>query len=177
MPKRVTNELLASIELVVTDMDGVWTDGRLMISDDGRETKVFNVRDGHAVAMGRDSGLSFAILSGRTSKAVDRRARELKIGHVVQGSRDKGIDFLQICSDAGIAAEKAAMIGDDLPDLSAFYHAAISVAPADACPDVLDAADLVVSVRGGDGVIREFVEKLLEARGDFTRRGSVRRRK
>jgi len=177
MAKRVTQELLASIELVVSDVDGVWTDGRLTIGDDGREFKTFHVRDGHAVAMGRESGIGFAILSGRTSKAVDRRARELKIGFVVQGSRDKGIDFLQLCSDAGVSAEKTAMIGDDLPDLSAFYHAGLSVAPADAATEVLDAADVTLAVRGGEGVIREFVEKLLEARGDLTRRGSLRRKK
>lgn len=177
MAKRITPELLATIELVVSDVDGVWTDGRLFLGDDGREMKVFHVRDGHAVAMAREAGIGFALLSGRTSKAVERRARELKITQVVQGSRDKGIDFLQICSDEGVPADRAMMIGDDLPDLSAFYHAGISAAPADAAPEVIDGADIVLSARGGEGAIRELIEKLLESRGVLTRRGAVRRKK
>lgn len=177
MPKPPTSELLASIDLVVSDVDGVWTDGRLLLGDDGRELKVFHVRDGHGVVMARDAGIGFALLSGRTSKAVERRARELKISWVVQGSRDKGIDFLQICADAGVSAERAAMLGDDLPDLSAFYHAGISAAPADAAPEVIDAADVVLGSRGGEGAVREFVEKLLEARGILSRRGGSRRKK
>jgi 3-deoxy-D-manno-octulosonate 8-phosphate phosphatase (KDO 8-P phosphatase) len=177
MTKEITSEQIASIELVVSDVDGVWTDGRLLLGDDGREIKVFHVRDGQAVHMAREAGIGFAILSGRTSKAVDRRARELKISFVVQGSRDKGIDFLQICADAGVPADRAAMVGDDIADLSAFCHAGISVAPADATPEVLDAADLVLKTRGGEGAVRELVERLLDARGLLTRRGAEARRK
>ena len=175
--RRVGAELLSKIELIVSDVDGVWTDGRLTIGDDGRELKTFHVRDGAAVVRAREAGITVALLSGRVSRAVERRARELRISHVVQGSRDKGIDFLQICADTGIEADRAAMLGDDLPDLSAFYHASVSAAPSDAADEVLETADVVLSAKGGMGAVREFVDKVLAARAQVERRGGPARRR
>src|SRR6185503_16453343 len=138
--RRMKDEALAArcrgLRLVVTDVDGVLTDGTVLLLADGGEAKAFHVRDGLAVVLAHRAGLRIAILSGRSSDAVTRRARELGIETVRQGVSDKGAGFAEILAAAGLASHQAAYIGDDVNDLPAMLQAGLSGAPADAAFEV-----------------------------------------
>lgn len=156
---------LASIELLVLDVDGVLTDGRLHFGPDGESMKVFHVRDGMGIKALIDSGVRVAVISGRDSPIVTRRASELGISPVVQGSGDKAADIDRVLDETGIAGGACAVMGDDVPDLPMFAVAAFSAAPADAHDQVLEAADWVASRDGGWGAVRELCDLILDARG------------
>jgi 3-deoxy-D-manno-octulosonate 8-phosphate phosphatase (KDO 8-P phosphatase) len=153
--------------LIVTDVDGVLTDGTVLLLPDGGEAKAFHTRDGLAVVLAHRAGLQTAILSGRSSDVVSRRARELGIGTVRQGVSDKGAAFAEILAGCGLAAHQAAYIGDDVNDLPAMLQAGLSAAPADAAFEVRAQAYMVTDARGGHGSFREFVEAILRARGEW----------
>ncbi len=156
---------MAAIELLVLDVDGVLTDGRITYSDDGRETKSFHVRDGAGVRLWLDAGRQAAIISGRQSAAVSRRAQELGIPHVIQGVSAKLPAFKALLQQVGLAPEQACVIGDDLPDLPLVRNAGLGVAVADACPELRFAAHHVTSKPGGQGAVRETIELLLTEQG------------
>lgn len=156
-----------ALRLVVADVDGVLTDGTVLLLPDGGEAKAFHTRDGMAVALARRAGLGVALLSGRSSEAVSRRARELQIGIVRQGVADKGAAFAEIVAAEGLAAREAAYIGDDVNDLPAMAQAGLSAAPADAAFEVRAQAYMVMTAAGGRGCFREFVEAILRARGEW----------
>lgn len=153
------------IRLIVFDVDGVLTDGRIVIDDDGRETKAFHVRDGLAMKAWLRLGYHIAIITGRTSGVVARRAEELGIEQVVQGSIDKVGDLRRIADLAGVPLEQTAAMGDDLPDLAMLQVAGYPIAVADAAKEVRDVAAFVTTRRGGDSAAREAIEHLLAARG------------
>ena len=152
------------IRLLVLDVDGVLTDGGLLFSASGEETKRFHVHDGLAMVAARKAGLQVAILSSRASAAVTRRMAELGVGEVHQGVTDKagGLDALR--DRLGLARGEVAMMGDDLPDLPAMARAGLALAPANAVAEVKRAAHWVARRRGGDGAVREAVEMLLKSR-------------
>lgn len=154
-----------SIRLIVTDVDGVWTDGRIIYVGDQRETKEFNVRDGLGIKLAQRSGIRVAVLTSRRSRALERRCRELGIASLTQGVSAKLEAFLQICDAEGIPPEESCFIGDDLPDLGPMARAGLSAAPSDAVSEVLHAADWKLERAGGAGVIRELIERLLRERG------------
>jgi 3-deoxy-D-manno-octulosonate 8-phosphate phosphatase (KDO 8-P phosphatase) len=156
-----------ALRLIVTDVDGVLTDGTVLLLPDGGEAKAFHIRDGLAVVLAHRAGLQTAVLSGRSSDAVSRRARELSIGTVRQGVSDKGAAFAEILAGCGLAAQEAAYIGDDVNDLPAMLQAGLSAAPADAAFEVRAQAYMVMDARGGRGCFREFVEAILRARGEW----------
>jgi 3-deoxy-D-manno-octulosonate 8-phosphate phosphatase (KDO 8-P phosphatase) len=155
------------LRLVVTDVDGVLTDGTVLFLPDGGEAKAFHVRDGLAVDLAHRAGLRTALLSGRSSDAVARRARELGIGIVRQGVTDKAAAFGEILAAEGLNPEQAAYIGDDVNDLPAMTQAGLSAAPNDAAFEVRAQAYMVMDARGGHGCFREFVEAILRARGEW----------
>jgi 3-deoxy-D-manno-octulosonate 8-phosphate phosphatase (KDO 8-P phosphatase) len=155
------------LRLIVTDVDGVLTDGTVLLLPDGGEAKAFHTRDGLAVVLAHRAGLQTAVLSGRSSDVVSRRARELGIGTVRQGVSDKGAAFAEILAGCGLAAHQAAYIGDDVNDLPAMLQAGLSAAPADAAFEVRAQAYMVTDARGGHGSFREFVEAILRARGEW----------
>jgi 3-deoxy-D-manno-octulosonate 8-phosphate phosphatase (KDO 8-P phosphatase) len=155
------------LRLVVTDVDGVLTDGTVLFLPEGGEAKAFHVRDGLAVALAHRAGLRTAFLSGRSSDAVARRARELGIGIVRQGVTDKAAAFAEILAAEGLTPEQAAYIGDDVNDLPAMTQAGLSAAPHDAAFEVRAQAYMVMDARGGHGCFREFVEAILRARGEW----------
>jgi len=155
------------LRLIVTDVDGVLTDGTVLLLPDGGEAKAFHIRDGLAVVLAHRAGLRTGILSGRSSDAVSRRARELGIGIVRQGVSDKAAAFAEILAAEGLAPHQAAYIGDDVNDLPAMVQAGLSAAPADAAFEVRAQAYMVMDARGGHGCFREFVEAILRARGDW----------
>ena len=153
----------SDIKLIVSDVDGVWTDGRIIYTSEGAEIKEFNVRDGLAVKLAQRAGIAVALMTSRQSPAIERRARELGIVEVHQGAANKLVETEKI----GIPFEHIAYIGDDLPDLAPMARAAISAAPADAAPEVLEAATWKLASAGGRGAFRELVERLLRERGDW----------
>lgn len=152
------------IRLVIFDVDGVMTDGRLYLLPDGQEMKVFHARDGLGLKRLLQSGFIVAIISGRSSPVVEERAAALGIKHVYQGHEDKLPVFEEILVRTGVAAAHTAFVGDDLPDLPVIRAAGLGIAVADADPQVREQADLVTRQRGGHGAVREVCELLLAAR-------------
>ncbi|MBA55807.1 MAG: hypothetical protein CMK89_15230 [Pseudomonadales bacterium] len=155
------------IKLVAFDIDGIMTDGRLYFTSLGDEIKAFNVKDGLGLNLLRKSGVEVAIITGRTSELVNRRARDLKIGKLIQGREDKKIALQELMAQENLSAEQIAYMGDDLPDLPAIRHAGLGVTVADALPIVKQHADLITEANGGDGAVREFCDWLLQAQGNL----------
>jgi 3-deoxy-D-manno-octulosonate 8-phosphate phosphatase (KDO 8-P phosphatase) len=155
---------LRRVRLLVLDVDGVLTDGRLFYGPKGELLKAFHVRDGHGIKQVASAGITVAIISGRKSAAVARRARELGIRHVVQGTADKLAALRKIVKARGLALEDSVCVGDDTPDAPILVAAGLGVAVADAHQDALDAADLVTARTGGHGAVREVCDWLMAAR-------------
>ncbi|MSR41163.1 MAG: HAD family hydrolase [Phycisphaerales bacterium] len=153
------------IRLLVLDVDGVLTDGGISLDDLGRETKRFHVRDGAGIRMWLTLGLEIAIITGRSGMVVHHRARELGIRHVVTGSKAKAEAFAALCAQLEIAPSEAAMLGDDIPDLSVLRACGFPMAVQDASAEVLAFAQLVTQAKGGHGAVREAIEYLLRAQG------------
>ena len=155
------------IELLVVDVDGVLTDGVIAVDDHGVETKHFHVRDGLAYALWHRAGKQAAILSGRRGAAVDRRAAELKIAHVLQGLEGKAEPFRTLIAGLDLAPRQVCYVGDDLPDLPVLRAAGLAACPADAAAEVRDAAQFVTRAPGGRGAVRQVVEVILKAQGKW----------
>ena len=153
------------IRLLILDVDGVLTDGRLVYSPAGEETKVFYVRDGHAIVAARAAGLDVAVISGRSSPAVSRRLEDLGVREVHQGVRDKVALLPDLCGRRGVAPGDVAFMGDDLQDLPLLTRVGLALAPADAVREVRRVAHWISRLPGGSGAVREAVEWLLKARG------------
>ncbi len=154
-----------AIELLVLDVDGVLTDGRIHLAPDGTEMKVFHVRDGWAMRHWRNTGRKLAIITGRSSPAVEKRARELDVDIVRLNAKQKLPVYREVLSELGVAPERVAVMGDDVTDLPLLRHCGLSIAPADAAGDVLEAAQLITEKPGGAGCVREAVETILKGAG------------
>jgi len=157
----------AQIRIIVSDVDGVWTDGKIIYSGDQREIKEFNVRDGLGAKLAQRAGIAVALLTSRTSPALERRARELGIVELHQGAANKLEECTKLLKTLGIGFEEMLYAGDDLPDLAPMLRAAISASPADAASAVRAAATWKLEARGGEGAFREIVERLLRERGEW----------
>jgi 3-deoxy-D-manno-octulosonate 8-phosphate phosphatase (KDO 8-P phosphatase) len=157
-------EKLAGIRLVAFDVDGVFTDGRFYLSDDGIESKAFNTQDGFGIRQLIMANIVVAVISGRKSSAVAHRMIELGVQHVVQGCGDKVAALDGIVEEMGITTAECAYVGDDIPDLPLLQHVGISVAVANAVPQLRDSCDFTTSACGGRGAVREVCELLLSAR-------------
>ena len=155
----------SDIRLIVSDVDGVWTDGRIIYLGEHREIKEFNVRDGLAVKLAQKAGIEVALVTSRNSPALERRARELGIVELRQGAANKLEEVQRLAQKLNITFDQIAYAGDDLPDLAPMSIAAISAAPSDAAPEVRAAATWKLESRGGKGAFRELVERLLRERG------------
>jgi 3-deoxy-D-manno-octulosonate 8-phosphate phosphatase (KDO 8-P phosphatase) len=153
------------IKLVLMDCDGVLTDGRLWLTEDGGEQKSFNTHDGLGLALLHRAGLSSGIISGRSSRAVERRAQELGIEYVRQGDANKIEAFQGILKQAGVNENEVAFIGDDLPDIPVMRLSELAVAVADATEETRLAAHYVTVANGGHGAVREVIEMILKAQG------------
>ena len=152
-------------KLVVTDIDGVWTDGGMYYTEAGDELKRFNTYDSAGVAFCRLLGIPVAIITGEPSMAVKRRAEKLKIAHCHTGITDKLAVLQQLCGDLGIGLGDVAYIGDDLNDMGVLPRVGYSGCPASAPEYVQRMVHIVLKKKGGEGVFREFVEGILEANG------------
>ena len=155
----------AEIALVVLDVDGVLTDGRLWYGSDGETVKAFHVRDGHGIKMLIAAGVGVAVISGRRSAAVTARMRELGVSDVAQGVGDKARALAELLKRNAVDARRVACLVDDTPDLGMMAAVGLPAAVADAHPEVLAAAKHVTRAEGGRGAVREFCDWLLAQRG------------
>jgi 3-deoxy-D-manno-octulosonate 8-phosphate phosphatase (KDO 8-P phosphatase) len=169
MPDEALAARCRSLKLLLADVDGVMTDGSVLLLPDGSEAKAFNIRDGLGVVLAHRAGLRTGIVSGRASEVVSRRAAELGMSVVRQGVRDKGAALREILAEQGLRAEEVAYIGDDVNDLPILTEVGLSAAPADAALEVRLQAFMVTEAPGGRGCLREFIEAVLRARGDWER--------
>lgn len=154
------------IRLIISDVDGVWTDGGIVYSET-RESKRFHIRDGLAVKIAQRAGIQVAVITSRSSRALERRCRELGINELVQGAGNKLGEVQSLARKAGVSLDQVLYVGDDLPDLPPIRRAGLSAAPSDAAPEVAAAATWKLSTRGGHGALREVVERLLRDRGEW----------
>lgn len=152
------------IKLVAFDVDGVFTDGRFYLSNDGVESKAFSTQDGFGIRRLLDAGIAVAVISGRTSAAVQQRMNELGVRHVVQGCADKIAAFDAITAELDITDAECAYVGDDIPDLPLLKKAGTSVAVANAVAELHRECDFVTQARGGFGAVREVCDMILAAR-------------
>lgn len=169
-----TNEIKAlakQIKLVIFDVDGVLTDGSLYFTDDGREIKKFNVKDGLGVSLLVQHGIEVAVITGRSSVIVAERMKSLGVNHVYQGRMNKLETYDNLKLALQIDDAQVAYVGDDIIDLPIMTRCALAVAVADAHPKVLDAATVVVDKKGGDGAARAVCDLIMDVQGvthDFT---------
>jgi 3-deoxy-D-manno-octulosonate 8-phosphate phosphatase (KDO 8-P phosphatase) len=156
-----------SIKYLVLDADGVLTDSRITYTDDGLEIKSFNVKDGHGIKLLMRAGIGVAVITGRYSKALEHRARDLQIEHVIQGAKDKKAALLELAGKVATSPGEMAYMGDDVVDLPAMALCGMSIAPGDAVDMVKDRVDVVTSLPGGRGAVREAAEVILKRMGLF----------
>lgn len=165
MTSSEVQERAARIKLLLMDCDGVLTDGRIWIFENGEEQKGFHTRDGLGIDLLHRAGLKSGIISGRTSSAVERRARALGMTYLYQGCEDKHSAFANTLAQAGLTNAEVAYVGDDLNDVPLMLQSGLGVAVADAALEVREHAHYVTNAPGGYGAIREVVELILKAQG------------
>jgi len=159
-----TTKVLSTIQLLLLDVDGVLTTGQVVYTDSGEEIKAFSVKDGLGLRLVMDCGLQVGIVTGRGSGALLHRCRNLGIELVFDQVRDKAAKLDEISARTGIAAPQMAFVGDDLPDIPLMQKVGLGIAVADAMPEVIAAADMVTTAKGGCGAVREICEAMLKAR-------------
>lgn len=158
-------EKAKKIKLIVLDVDGTLTDGKLYIDNAGEEIKAFNVKDGMSIAQGIKYGMKFAIITGKESEIVRRRAKELGIEEVHQKISNKIKVLDEILKKNQITYEETAYMGDDINDIPAIMKAGLTGAPYDSSPDIINLVDFRTPAKGGKGAVREFVEYILREQG------------
>ncbi|WP_302574068.1 HAD family hydrolase [uncultured Acidaminococcus sp.] len=161
----ITEEQLAKIRLLALDVDGVMTDGSIIIGQEGELSKHFDARDGMGISLALRHGIQVALITGRHSEIVLHRAMELGISSIYENVVYKGKVLEQASNELDIPLEETAFMGDDLNDLPAFGKAAVTFAPADAAPEVRERAMLVSACNGGHGAVRDVIERILKAKG------------
>jgi len=158
---------LKPIKLLILDVDGVLTDGRITYNDRGEETKSFDVKDGLGIRLLIDFGIHVSIITGRKSGAVDHRCRDLGISSVFQGARNKTDVLITLIKETGVSSNQIAVMGDDFPDIPLMKASGCGIAVADAHEAVRRYADMVTEARGGNGAVREVSEAILSAQGHW----------
>jgi 3-deoxy-D-manno-octulosonate 8-phosphate phosphatase (KDO 8-P phosphatase) len=153
---------LSEIQLLALDVDGVLTDGTLIMNSDGSESKFFNSLDGHGIRMWQRAGMKVALISGRESEPTQRRATQLEIEHVFQDIHFKLPVMEKLLAQIGLEPEKVAYVGDDLPDLPLIRYVGFGVAVANAVDEIKEHADYVTTRQGGKGAVREVIEHILK---------------
>jgi len=158
---------LEKIKMIILDVDGVLTDGSITIDSMGNELKTFNAKDGSGIKFGQRVGLKFAIITGRSSAAVDKRAKELNIKDVYQGEKKKIEAYGKILSDYNLNDEEVCYIGDDLVDIPVMKRVGYPVGVSDAAKEVCEIADYITKASGGKGAVREVIEKVIMGQGKW----------
>lgn len=159
------NRRALRIKLLLMDCDGVLTDGRLQLLENGDEQKTFHARDGQGISLFNRAGLKTGIISGRTSSAVERRAQELKMSYVRQYAKDKVKVLEEILAEADVSIDECAYIGDDVADIPVMTRVELAVAVADAVAETKHAAHYVTELKGGHGAVREVCDLILKSQG------------
>jgi len=159
----------AEIKLLFLDVDGVLTDGRITLTERGEEIKSFDVKDGFGLRLLMRDGIEVVIITGRRSRVVAHRARELGIREVHQGISDKGLVCRRLIEKRGLKKSQVGSVGDDLPDLAMFQESGLCMTVADAAREVREQADFIAGKRGGRGAVREISEWILKCRGRWPR--------
>lgn len=155
------------VRLLILDVDGIMTDGSIVYDNEGGETKTFNVRDGHGIKLMMKAGLSLALITARSSRAVSRRADELGITLVYQGTSDKLSAFKEILEETSLEQGQTAYMGDDIIDIPVLKRVGFSVTVPDAANEVKERVDYITEKRGGRGAVREVVEMILKEQGKW----------
>ena len=166
MSAAATHNPLVAIRLVAFDVDGVFTDGRFYLSNDGIESKSFSTQDGFGIRRLLSAGIDVAVISGRQSAAVEKRMAELGVPHVIQGCKDKIAAFEELAARLGISDADCVFVGDDIPDLPLLSKVGYAVAVANAVSEVRDHCDYTTTARGGFGAVREVCDLVIAARGE-----------
>lgn len=165
-PEEITKEELKAkaerIKLFIMDVDGVLTDGRIILGEDGQELKSFNVKDGAGIKLAQQSGIRTAIVTGRSSQAVTRRADELDIEEVYQGISDKTVVFEELITKYDLTPDEVSYIGDDLADILLLKQVGLSLTVPNGVDEVKQEVDYITNNPGGDGAIREVIEMILK---------------
>ncbi|WP_444884030.1 KdsC family phosphatase [Microbulbifer sp. PSTR4-B] len=161
------NSALQKVRWLVLDVDGVLTDGKLYFDNNGNELKTFNTLDGHGIKMLQNSGVRVAIITGRRSSVVERRAHDLGITKLIQGREDKFTALQELLSDESCRLEDIAYIGDDYPDLLVMTRIGCPIAPPNAAPPVIERALWITRACGGEGAVREACDRIMLAQGTF----------
>ncbi len=167
MGKLNWKERAKRIRLLLLDVDGILTDGRIVYDGSGREVKFFHIRDGQGIRLLQRAGIGVGILTGRGSKAVDRRARELGIDPVLQKVRDKGRALQEILTRKKVRADEVCYAGDDLVDLAVLTSVGLAVTVPEASAEVKAVVQYTTRLPGGQGAVREIAEILLKAQGKW----------
>lgn len=160
----INSKKLKEIKLIITDVDGVLTDGGLYYTDEGLVMKRFNVKDGMGIRLLHDNNIKCAIITTDTSKLINKRAERIKVDYVYLGVWDKENKMKEICELENIYPENVAFIGDDVNDIGIINEVGLSACPNDAVKGIKDLVDLVLSKNGGEGVFREFADIILKAK-------------
>jgi len=160
-------EKIKKIKLILLDVDGVLTDGSIIVGESNQELKIFNIKDGLAIKLALAGGIAVGIISGRSSKAVKRRADELDIKILYQGQPDKLKVYDQIKNDLGLTDDQIAVIGDDLNDIKLLQQAGLSCTVNDACDEVKAKVDYITKYPGGKGAVRDVIEMILKGQGKW----------
>ncbi len=157
----------AGIKLLLLDVDGVLTDGRIIIDDNGIETKQFDVRDGQGISLLMRAGIDVGFITGRTSRVVDHRARDLGVRLVFQGISDKLSCYDEIKRQLALKDNQIAFVGDDMVDLPVLSRVGLSLSVSDGWPELSGAVDYITAAPGGHGAVREVAELLLKSQGKW----------
>lgn len=160
-------EKAKKVKLLILDVDGVLTDGRLFFDNEGTEYKCFHARDGHGIKLLRQTGIEVAVISGRRSNSVELRMKSLGIEHVYQGHENKREAFGELLARTGLKQEETAYVGDDLLDLPIMAKAGLAIAVSDANFAVKERADWCTNLPGGYGAVREVCDFIMQAQGSF----------
>lgn len=164
MTQQTANQF-KQVKLLICDIDGVFSDGRIYLGNQGEELKAFHTRDGFGIKAIINAGIQVAVITGRNSKIVETRMKSLGVQHIYQGQEDKVQAFNLLCQNLNLTPADIAYIGDDVPDLSVMQQVALPIAVADAHPLILKLAGYITHNRGGFGAVREACDILLESRG------------
>lgn len=167
MSQSTLNQKLQKIKLLAMDVDGVLSDGQIIYNSYDVETKAFFVQDGVGLKGLLEAGIELAIITGRTSAMVERRARELGIRHLIQGQDDKFSELDRLAVSLGLEMNECAYMGDDLPDLRAVREAGVGICVPNGCDETKAVADIVTQRLGGHGAVREVCELILRAQGRY----------
>ena len=157
-----------NINLIVLDLDGVLTNGKILLNTDGEWLRQMDVKDGYAIQLAKKSGFEVAVVSGSFSSQAEQRLKKLGVDIFIQGASRKSEDLLHLMQQLSLKNENILYVGDDIPDIDAFYLAGVKACPADAVHEIKETADFISSKNGGDGCVREIIEKVMRVQGKWS---------